>query len=109
MSGYRTIKDLVIETCISEGAFPSYEKITSLVRQHFPTSKWQKTHYAWYKSRIKNGEISVPGISAEMSAPSSDEADVAEGEIEAAIDTSVSLERDLHLYLASGVQEPEPG
>jgi hypothetical protein len=23
--------------------FPSYEKLTELVRQHFPTSKWQKT------------------------------------------------------------------
>lgn len=63
VSEYRSIKDLVIETCISEGAFPSYEKLTSLVLKHFPTSRWQKTHYAWYKSKIKRGEIAVPGSS----------------------------------------------
>jgi len=58
MSYYRTIKELVIETCMAEGQLPSYEKLTAaLVRQNFPTSKWQKTHYAWYKSKIKTGEI----------------------------------------------------
>lgn len=64
MRYYRTIKELVIETYVAEGGFPSYEKLTALVRQHFPTSKWQKTHYAWYKSKIKTGQIQVPGISA---------------------------------------------
>ena len=65
MPHYRTIKELVIESCIAEGRFPSYDRLTSLVRQHFPTSKWQKTHYAWYKSKIKTGEIQVPGVSSE--------------------------------------------
>ena len=31
MSEYQTIKELVIETCMSEEVFPSYEKLTSLV------------------------------------------------------------------------------
>ena len=61
MSYYRTIKELVIEAYVAEGDLPSYEKLTSLVRRHFPTSKWQKSHYAWYKSRIKTGEIQVQG------------------------------------------------
>ena len=62
MSDYQTIKELVIEASMEEGSFPSYEKLTSLVLKHFPTSKWQKTHYAWYKSKIKRGEIEVPGF-----------------------------------------------
>lgn len=107
MSHYRTIKELVIETCITDGGFPSYEKLTSLVRQNFPTSKWQKTHYAWYKSKIKTGEILVPGHLIQRSADV--EGDLTEGEIEESIDASVSLERDLHSYLAARVSEIELG
>ena len=107
MSYYRTIKELVIETCMAEGQFPSYEKLTALVRQHFPTSKWQKTHYAWYKSKIKTGEISVPGLSVESFAPSN--TDGIEAEVEDSIEASVSLERDLHSYLATRVNEIELG
>jgi endonuclease len=107
MSDYRTIKELVIDTCMSEGHFPSYEKLTSLVRQHFPTSKWQKTHYAWYKSKIKTGEIVVPGISAD--APDELLGDQVAVEVEESIEASVSLERDLHSYLASWVSEIEAG
>jgi hypothetical protein len=105
MSYYRTIKELVIETCMAEGGFPSYEKLTSLVRQHFPTSKWQKTHYAWYKSKIKTGEIPVPGISAERNVEGASEE--IEAEVEESIEASVSLERDLHSYLAGRVSEIE--
>lgn len=107
MSYYRTIKELVIETCMAEGGFPSYEKLTSLVRQHFPTSKWQKTHYAWYKSRIKAGEIQVPGISAERNEESDTEG--IEADVEESIEASISLERDLHSYLAARVSEIESG
>lgn len=103
MSDYRTIKELVIDTCMTEGQFPSYEKLTSLVRQHFPTSKWQKSHYAWYKSKIKTGEIVVPGISSE--APDELSGDQIAAEVEASIEGSVSLERDLHSYLTSRVSK----
>ena len=107
MTDYRTIKELVIESCITEGQFPSYEKLTSLVRQHFPTSKWQKTHYAWYKSRIKTGEIVVPGISStEREAADGDQIDA---EVDESIEGSLSLERDLHSYLATRVSEIESG
>jgi len=107
MSDYRTIKELVIDTYMTEGQFPSYEKLTSLVLDHFPTSKWQKTHYAWYKSKIKTGEIVVPGISSE--APDELAGDQIVAEVEASIEASVSLERDLHSYLASRVSEIESG
>lgn len=92
---------------MAEGEFPSYEKLTSLVRQHFPTSKWQKTHYTWYKSKIKTGEISVPGFAADLSAQSN--SDEIEAAVEDSIEASVSLERDLHSYLAARVSEIESG
>ena len=107
MSDYRTIKELVIDTCMTGGQFPSYQKLTSLVREHFPTSKWQKTHYAWYKSKIKTGEIVVPGISSE--APDELAGDQIAADVEESIEASVSLERDLHTYLASRVSEIESG
>ena len=105
MSDYRTIKELVIDACVSEGTFPSYEKLTSLVRQHFPTSKWKKSHYSWYKSQIKTGGIVVPGISSEMREEDPD--DQIETEVEESIEASLSLERDLHSYLATRVSEIE--
>lgn len=107
MSDYRTIKELVIDACVSEGQFPSYEKLTSLVRQHFPSSKWKKTHYAWYKSKIKTGEIVVPGISSNEREAAN--GDPIEAEVEESIEASLSLERDLHSYLATRVSEIESG
>jgi len=107
MNEYSTIKELVIDTCMSEGQFPSYEKLTSLVRQHFPTSKWQKTHYAWYKSKIKTGEILVPGISSGERVMAT--GDQIESDVEESIEASLSLERDLHSYLATRVSEIEGG
>jgi endonuclease NucS-like protein len=105
MSYYKTIKELVVETCVAEGRFPSYEKLTPLVRQHFPASKWQKTHYAWYKSKIKTGEIQVPGFSAEKSEDGY--GDEIETEVEDSMEARVSLERDLHSYLAKRISEIE--
>ena len=107
MNEYRTIKELVIETCMNEGAFPSYEKLTSLVLKHFPTSKWQKSHYAWYKSNIKRGKIKVPGLETEARPESGD--DETESEVQEIVDASLSLERDLHLFLEARVDEIEPG
>ncbi len=107
MSEYRTIKELVIETCMHEDAFPSYERLTSLVLKHFPASKWQKSHYAWYKSQITRGHISVPGIEAEAQDVNTN--DDAESDVQDTIDASLSLERDLHSYLAMRVDELETG
>ena len=106
LSDYRTIKELVIETCMAEGALPSSEKLTSLVRQHFPSSKWSKTHYAWYKSKIKTGDIVIPGMTAQQTDSTATETD---SEVEGVIEASVSLERDLHAYYASRLADIEPG
>ncbi len=107
MPDYQTIKELVIETCMSEGLFPSYEKLTSLILKNFPNSKWKKTHYAWYKSKIKRGEIIVPGFdNTEMSDNEANSGN-SEDEIFETIDASISLEKDLHSYLATRVGEIE--
>ncbi|TNJ36297.1 endonuclease NucS domain-containing protein, partial [Prosthecochloris vibrioformis] len=76
-----------------------------IVLQNFPNSKWQKSHYAWYKSKIKRGEIVVPGLDNgfDMSA------DSLESDVEESIEASLSLERDLHAYLARAVHEIENG
>lgn len=107
MSEYRSIKELVVETCISEGEFPSYEKLTTLVLQNFPKSKWQKTHYAWYKSKINTGGIEVPGFNAGFSEP--EDIDDSESEVIDTIEASLSLEKDLHQYLAKRVSKIEAG
>jgi len=105
MSNYSTIKELVIDTCASEGYFPSYEKLTALVLENFPGSKWQKTHYAWYKSKIKRGGIAVPDTDLDFFvSPENSDSDVEES-----IEASLSLERDLHSYLARSVSEIETG
>ena len=107
MSDYRTIKELVVEACINENAFPSYDKLTSLVLKYFPNSKWQKSHYAWYKSKIKRGEIIVPGF--ENSPKNGIIIDDTELEVEETIEASISLERDLHTYLSKRVDVIEEG
>ena len=108
MGNYRTIKDLVIETCMSEGEFPSCERLTSLVLENFPQSRWKKTHYAWYKSKIKTGEISVPNFD-QYSHEDFNIKQQTEDDIIETIDASVSLEKDLHSYLAARVDEIECG
>lgn len=107
MTEYHTIKELVIEACIMEGQFPSYEKLTSIVMQHFPESKWKKTHYAWYKSKIKTGVIEVPGFAIEQNGSEPEENN--EAEIEETIEASLSLEKDLHSYLAARIEKIERG
>jgi hypothetical protein len=107
MNEYRTIKDLVIETCMNEGIFPSYEKLTSIVLKYFPNSKWKETHYAWYKSKIKRGDIPVPGF--ESGIPIINNPDESENDVQETIEASLSLERDLHNYLATRVNEIENG
>jgi len=107
MSGYQSIKDLVIDTYMSEGELPSYEKLTSLVKANFPNSKWQKSHYSWYKSQIKTGKIEVSGVERNVS-DEKENSDI-ESNIEESIEASVSLERDLHNWLTTRLSEIEPG
>ncbi len=91
---------------MSEGGFPSYEKLTSLVLMHFPESRWKRSHYAWYKSKIKTGDIEVPGMDAVATLGNSEEA---ETEVQESIEASLSLERDIHAYLASRINEVQDG
>jgi hypothetical protein len=112
MNTYKSIKELVIDAYNSEGGMPSREKLTELVKANFPNSKWivnPKSHYAWYKSKINTGEISISGSGM----ASEDEADPSDSEIDndisESIETRVSLESDLHKYLADRLTEIEPG
>jgi len=92
---------------MSEGELPSYEKLTSLVKANFPNSKWQKSHYSWYKSQIKTGKIEVSGVERNVS-DEKENSDI-ESNIEESIEASVSLERDLHNWLTTRLSEIEPG
>ncbi len=107
MSEYQSIRELVIDTYMSEGELPSYEKLTSLVKANFPNSKWQKSHYSWYKSQIKTGKIKVSGVKGNIS-DEKENSDI-ESDIEESIEASVSLERDLHNWLTTRLSEIEPG
>ncbi len=103
MSEYQSIKELVIDAYLTDGGMPSYESLTEKIVRHFPSSKWQKTHYAWYKSQINTGKIDLHSNTVNSN--------VSENEIEESIsqsiDTQVSLEKDLQQYLSTRVQELE--
>ncbi len=106
---YSTIKELVIDAYISEDGMPEYEPLTAMVMKHFPNSKWKKTHYAWYKSKIKHGEIPIErSLESEGEEAPINESDL-ESEVEESIETRVSLERDLHDYLGRRLEKIEPG
>lgn len=101
---YSTIKELVIDAYLSEGGMPDYESLTKSIREHFPTSKWQKTHYSWYKSQINTGRIDVDQPVVEVG-----EIEDVENEIAGAIEFGVSLERDLQKYMAHNLDKIEEG
>ena len=106
MSKNQSIKDLVIESYVNEGNMPSFESLTHKVRDQFPSSKWQKTHYSWYKSQIKTGKIIIPAsgdFPEESSEQTSEEADIQQSEMQ------VSLESDLQQYLSFHIEEIEKG
>jgi len=53
---YRTIKELVLDINSRIG-LSDYEATTREVKEHFPNSKWSKSHFAWYRSQIRTGRI----------------------------------------------------
>lgn len=126
MRNYSSIKELVIATCTREGQFPSYDKLTALVLEHFPRSGWKKSHYLWYKEKIKSREIIIPKLYLLDEEPNSllaiDEQEILQelqsldttsveptkhAEIEHSIETTLSLGRDLHSYLTQTVSDLE--
>jgi len=106
---YATIKELVLGEFAADGCMPEAHRLASLVREHFPNSRWGATHHAWYKSQIKRGLIAVPGMeqAAEVDEDLLDSETLEE--TEQAFEASVSLERDLHDWLARRVAELEDG
>lgn len=103
---YDTIKDLVIDSFVTEGKMPSFESLTKKVLEHFPNSAWQKSHYSWYKSQINTGKIEI-SMSTREDSDSSD--DLIEESIIQSIETQVSLEKDLQRYLSMKISELEDG
>ena len=103
---YATIKELVIDSYVSAGSMPSYESLTQKVREFFPSSAWQKSHYSWYKSQFNTGKIKVSDFELNESEVTDD---FIEENIAQSIDTQVSLEKDLQQYLSSRVNELEDG
>ena len=54
---YRTIKSLVFDLIHRTTGRVRFDEVTSEVRKHFPTSRWQKSHWAWYRSQIVTGRF----------------------------------------------------
>jgi len=49
---HRTIKSLVLDYVHKVGGAVDYSELTRQVKEQFPDSKWQRTHWAWYKNQI---------------------------------------------------------
>ena len=104
MRNYISIKQLVIDETISNGALPTFERLTELVKENFPNSKWQKSHYDWYKSQIKTGKIEITSLL--------ENADNIEGEKieeQAVTEFAISIEKDLQIYISNRLNEIENG
>jgi len=54
---YTTIKALVFDFVHSCGGKVDYEALTSEVKKHFPASKWQDSHWSWYRNQIVRGRF----------------------------------------------------
>ena len=92
MQNYSSIKQLVVDETISEGGLPTFEKLTELVKQNFPNSKWQKSHYDWYKSQIKTGKIEITDLME-----NTDNSEVEKVEEQAVTEFAISIEKDLQI------------
>lgn len=104
MPNYSSIRQLVIDETISNGGLPTLERLTELVKENFPNSKWQKSHYDWYKSQIKTGRIEITEL---MENPSNIEADKIEEQV--VTEFAISIEKDLQIYLSNRLNELEAG
>lgn len=54
---YRTIKALVFDYVHQVGGSVDYDALTKLVLEHFPSSRWKRTHWAWYRHQICSGRF----------------------------------------------------
>jgi hypothetical protein len=67
-SGYPSIKALVLEYVHARSGRADYAELTKQVKKHFPTSKWQPTHWVWYRSQILHGPFRHPFSENELAA-----------------------------------------
>lgn len=104
MKTYKSIKQLVVDETISNGGLPTFETLTELVKENFPNSKWQQSHYDWYKSQIKTGKIEITDL-----IDSSDNIEGEKVEEQEVTEFAVSIEKDLQIYLANKLNEIETG
>lgn len=54
-----SIGNLVLTT-LAKSPTIDYEAMTKLVKTAFPNSKWQASHWAWYKHQVKIGSYTLP-------------------------------------------------
>ena len=104
MGNYNSIKQLVIDETISNGALPTLERLTELVRENFPNSKRQESHYDWYKSQIKTGKIEITDLMGNVHSIEVDKV-----EEQTVTEFAISIEKDLQIYLSNRLNEIEPG
>lgn len=56
MQKYRTIKELVFDINNRIG-LSNYKATTNEIKKYFPNSKWNKSHFTWYRSQIRTGKM----------------------------------------------------
>lgn len=83
---------------------PPYQTLTKLVLEQFPNSRWKESHYAWYRSQINTGKINLTNVNGQTDS-------VEEEDIEEQIVTefTISIEKDLQIYLSNRLEEIEDG
>jgi hypothetical protein len=67
-NGWRTIKALVLDFVHRCNGHVSSEALTEAVGKHFPTSKWKKSHWAWYRHQILHGRFRAMFSNEELTA-----------------------------------------
>jgi 5-methylcytosine-specific restriction endonuclease McrA len=54
---YKTIKELVFDIIRQTKGMVGYDTVTKEVKKRFPKSRWQKTHWSWYKYQTRQGKF----------------------------------------------------
>ena len=65
---YATIKALVLDFVHSCKGKVDYEVLAQQVKKHFPTSKWQRSHWTWYRHQIVRGRFRQSFSDSEVAA-----------------------------------------
>jgi hypothetical protein len=51
-----SISELMRQTLGKDINYP-YAKLKAMVKSKFPKSRWDESHFSWYKSRINAGKL----------------------------------------------------